>query len=272
MSCCRPRAYERVFGERAARRDLRRYRRRGLPRDAREGVAFLRSRGVEGRSLLEVGGGIGAVQVELLRAGAGRAVAVELSRGYDGAAAELLAGSGLAGRVERRIGDVVEQELEPADLVVMNRVVCCYPDAERLVGAAAGLAREALVLSFPPEGRLARAASAAMNLLLRLGRQEFRTHIHPHRTIREAAERQGLRLAHRRRGLVWQVAGFARFGGAPGGKAQGMEEKREERKPDEARRAEDATEESRRERGDRRIEEQTGLGAGAEGDGKPRPF
>jgi magnesium-protoporphyrin O-methyltransferase len=272
VGCCRPRAYERIFGEGAARRDLRRYRRRGLPRDAREGVAFLRSRGVEGRSVLEVGAGIGAASVELLRAGAGRAIAVELSRGYDAAAAELLAEHGLDGRVERRIGDVVEEPPEPADLVVMNRVVCCYPDVERLVGTAAGLAREALVLSFPPDGPLARAAVASINLLLRLGRQDFRTYIHSHGTILAVAERQGLRLALRRSGPVWQVAAFERFPAPQAGQAKGMDEERQQREPDPAERAEEATEESRRERGDMPIEEQTGLGAGREDDGKPRPF
>jgi magnesium-protoporphyrin O-methyltransferase len=272
VSCCRPRAYERIFGERAAARDLRRYRRRGLPRDAREGVELLRSRGIAGRSVLEVGAGIGAVEVELLRAGAGRAVAVELSHGYDAAAASLLAEHGLEGRVERRIGDVVEEPPGPADLVVMNRVVCCYPDVERLVGTAAGLAREALVLSFPRDGRLARAAVASINLLLRLGRQEFRTYVHPHATIHAAAERQGLRVAHRRPGLVWQVAAFERFPAPEAGQAEGMDEEREQREPDPAERAEEATEESRRERGDRLIEEQSGLGAGREDDDGPRPF
>jgi magnesium-protoporphyrin O-methyltransferase len=272
MSCCRPDGYEKVFGERAARRDLRRYRRRGLPRDAGDGVAFLRARGVEGRSVLEIGAGVGAVEVELLRAGASGAVAVELSHGSDAAAAELLGEHGVSGRVERRIGDVVEQPPAPADLVVANRVVCCYPDAERLVGTAAGLAREALVLSFPRDGALARAVSTTMNLLLRLTRQEFRSYVHPHRTILSAAERQGLRLDHRSRGLVWHVAGFARFGDEPRGNPPLMDEQREEREPDAAERAEDATEESRRERGDKRIEEQTGLGAGAADDGKPRPF
>src|SRR5581483_6494365 len=88
--------------------------------------------------------------------------------------------------------------------------------AERLVGTAAGLAREALVLSFPREGALARAANGLANLVMWATGQEFRSYVQPHRTIVGAAERQGLELAHSRRGLVWHVAGFVRRDGGAG--------------------------------------------------------
>src|ERR671934_51869 len=147
--CCTPSGYRKIFGERTARRDVRKYRRRGLDRAARQIVGFLAGRGVDGDSVLEVGGGIGAIQLELLKAGAARATNVELSPEYEPYAAELL---GDDARVERRVGDFVRDaaELEPADDVVLHRVVCCYPDPEALVGAAAEHARRRLVLSFPP--------------------------------------------------------------------------------------------------------------------------
>jgi magnesium-protoporphyrin O-methyltransferase len=210
MGCCSPGGYDQVFGEKAARKDLRRYRRRGLKSDARRGLAFARSRGVHGASVLEAGGGIGAIQVELLRAGASRAVNVELSRGYEQAAAELLTETGLAERVERRIGDFVEEEAQPADVVVMNRVVCCYPDPKRLVGTAARRAKRLLVLTFPSDDPVARAVAWAGNVLLRLSRSDFRAYAHAHRTIHRAAEEEGLRLVHESRGLVWHTAGYER--------------------------------------------------------------
>ena len=79
MSCCGGQRYDRAFGKRAARRDARRYRRRGLDGVSRRIADFLRGQGVEGTSLLEIGGGVGAIQIELLREGAGRAVNLELS-------------------------------------------------------------------------------------------------------------------------------------------------------------------------------------------------
>jgi magnesium-protoporphyrin O-methyltransferase len=210
--CCGSGAYDEIFSEKQARKDLRRYRRRGLAQDARGALGFLRARGIEGASVLEVGGGIGALQLELLRAGAARAVDVELSRGYEAAAAELLAGSGFEDRVERRIGDVVEEPSEPEDAVAMIRVVCCYPDVERLVGAAAAHARRLLVLSYPPDGPLARAVIGTFNLVHRLSGSEFRAFAHPHARIRAAAEAHGLRLVHREHGAIWHVAGYERVG------------------------------------------------------------
>lgn len=213
MSCCGSRGYDQVFGEKTARKDLRRFRKRGLRRDAQRGVDFVRSRGVERASVLEAGGGIGAVQVELLDAGAASAVNVELSRGYEAAAAELLAERGLASRAERRVGDFVDEPTDPADVVFLNRVVCCYPDPARLVGVAAGRARRLLVLTYPPDHLFARLVAAAGNLLLRLLRSDFRAHAHPHRIFHAAAEAEGLQLVFRGHSLVWQTAGYERRDG-----------------------------------------------------------
>jgi len=123
--CCRPGDFDDVFDEARAADDARTYGRRGLDREARAIVRTLREGGVTGWSVLEVGGGVGAIQLELLRAGAARATNVELSPGYENAARELLARRGLEGRVDRRIGDFVAEAptLGTADAVVLHRVV-----------------------------------------------------------------------------------------------------------------------------------------------------
>jgi magnesium-protoporphyrin O-methyltransferase len=213
VSCCRPpRGYTAVFSKRAARKDARRYRRNGLDDAAAEMVAFLRGRGVEGASVLEIGGGVGAIQVELLEAGAAGATNLELSPEYEDVAAELAAEHGLRERVERRLGDVVEEPAlaGEADAVVMHRVVCCYPDHAALVGAASERARRYLVMSFPRPRLLVRLAMGAVNAAAWCLRWEYRTWVHPPAALVEAAERRGLRLAFEWRGPVWQVAGLER--------------------------------------------------------------
>ena len=211
--CCQPpRGYTRLFSERAARRDAKRYRRDGLDDTAEEMVGFLRERGVEGSSVLEIGGGVGAIQLELLRAGAARATNLELSPEYEETAEELVSERGLEGRVERRLGDVVQEpELAgEADAVVMHRVVCCYPDYDALVGAAAERATRVLVMSFPRPRRLIRVWFGAMNVGARLLRWEYRTWVHPPRALIAAAERRGLTLATETRGRIWQAAALER--------------------------------------------------------------
>jgi SAM-dependent methyltransferase len=153
--CCPSRDYHRLFNRRFARRVANRYRKRGLDRTARQMVGFLERLGVEGASVLEIGGGVGEVEVELLKAGAARAQNLELSPAYEREARRLAAEAGVRGRLDWRIHDLAEdpQAVGLADLVVMHRVVCCYPDYERLLGAAADHARRALVFSYPPRTR-----------------------------------------------------------------------------------------------------------------------
>jgi 2-polyprenyl-3-methyl-5-hydroxy-6-metoxy-1,4-benzoquinol methylase len=212
VSCCPPKGYTTLFSKRAARWDAKRYRRRGLDETAQEMVEFLRERGVEEASVLEIGGGVGAIQVELLKAGAEHATNVELSPEYEEAALELVHESGLDGRVERRLGDVVQQPdlAGPADAVVMHRVVCCYPDYEALVGAAAERARRYLVMSFPRPRWAIRAVVGAVNAVAQLLRWEFRSWVHPPQALVAAAERRGLSLAGESRGRIWQVAALER--------------------------------------------------------------
>ena len=210
-SCC---SYDAIFDEKQARRDAKRYRRKGLDRAARRLVSHLTRRGVAGDAVLEVGGGVGAIQLELLKAGAARTTNVELSAGYDAMAAQLLADAGFQTRVDRRIGDfvAVASKLETADDVVLHRVVCCYGDVDALVGAAARCARRTLVLTYPPDNALAKFAVAGVNLFLRLRRSGFRTYAWPIAAITRAAEAQGLtRVVEERASLVWRWAAFERL-------------------------------------------------------------
>ena len=211
--CCRHDAYREVFDEKQAAKDASRYRKKGLPKDAAAGITFLRTRGVEGLTVLEVGGGIGAAGLELLRAGASHAVNVELSPAYASTAGELARQAGVGERaVEVRVGDFVAAAatIEPADVVVMNRVVCCYPDFEALLAAASEKARLYLVFSYPRDNVLARAVNAAANLMLRLSRKDFRSHVHPRGAMLALLEGAGFRLASERRAPIWQTAALER--------------------------------------------------------------
>jgi magnesium-protoporphyrin O-methyltransferase len=207
--CCSPTDYRRLFGRKFAARDLRRYRRHGLTGTARDLVDLAGD--VAGASVLDVGGGIGAIEIALLERGAERATNVELSAGYEDAAAKLLAEHGYRERVERRVGDFVTEPGEPHDVVVMHRVICCYPDVDALVGAAAGRANRRLVVTLPQRRLWTRVGLRAINVWLWLSRCGFRTYVHPFARVSAAAEAQGLRLERRERnGLVWESAAFGR--------------------------------------------------------------
>jgi magnesium-protoporphyrin O-methyltransferase len=95
--CCPSRDYHRFFNQRFARRLANRYRKRGLDKTARKMAEFLQAVGIDGASVLEVGGGVGEIQVELLQAGAARAQNLELSSAYEQQARTLAGQAGQAG-------------------------------------------------------------------------------------------------------------------------------------------------------------------------------
>jgi magnesium-protoporphyrin O-methyltransferase len=209
-SCCDPRGCDDFFGARFARKMADRYRKRGLDRTARRMVGYLEAHGLEGGTVMEVGGGVGEIQIELLKHGAARTVNLELVPVYDREAARLLAEAGLEGRAERRLYDIaVDPEgVEPADVVILHRVVCCYPDYERLLSAAADRTRRLLVFSHPPRNLLARAIVGVENAFFRLRGSEFRTFAHPPTAMLAVLNERGLEQDFAHRGLIWRVAGL----------------------------------------------------------------
>lgn len=199
---------EKVFSRRFARRMAKKYRKKGLDATAQQMADFVAAHGLEGATVLEIGGGVGELHLELLKRGAARATNLELSAEYD-EEARRLAGD-LADRIDRRIHDIAEAPVEPADVVVLHRVVCCYPDYERLLGAAAAHAGRLLVFSYPPRNAVSRALVALSNAFQALLRRDFRAFVHPPAALLAASERDGLRRTFEHHGFVWQVAGLER--------------------------------------------------------------
>jgi 2-polyprenyl-3-methyl-5-hydroxy-6-metoxy-1,4-benzoquinol methylase len=197
-----------------ARRAADHYRKNGVDRTAQRMLAFLEEHGIEGASVLEIGGGVGELQIELLKRGVARTVNLELSSAYDEEATRLIRDAGVEGRAERRLHDIAAntEGVEPADVVVLHRVVCCYPDYERLLSAAAGHARRLLVFSHPPRNVVSRLLLGVQNVFFRLRRQEFRAFAHPPAQMLGVVEEQGLLLAYTHRPVIWQIAGFERRG------------------------------------------------------------
>jgi magnesium-protoporphyrin O-methyltransferase len=201
-----------MFDPRFATRMAARYRKRGLDKTSRRMVEMLIRAGVQDATVLEIGGGVGEIQLELLRSGAASATNLELSPAYDAEAARLIAEAGLGDRVQRRLVDIAADPtaVEPADIVVLHRVVCCYPDYATLLGVAADHTRRQLVFSHPPRNPLSRAVVATQNLLLRLSGREFRTFAHPPAAMLAVLAEHGLRPSAAYRGPVWQVAAATR--------------------------------------------------------------
>jgi hypothetical protein len=200
-----------IFTEKGARRELRRFLRKGLGGgDAQLIAEWATTGGLDGASVLEVGGGIGQIQAELLRRGAAHGTVVEVVAGYEAAAAELARAIAVADRSSFTLADLLEERdaVEPAEIVVMRRVVCCSPSGPELLGVAAGKARRTLLASYPRDRAVIRVSARAQNLFFTLIRKRFRVFVHPSAELHDAAAQHGLSRTRVARGTIWETAQF----------------------------------------------------------------
>jgi methyltransferase family protein len=138
MQCCSGTACaaaERQFGPQIAQRDIQRYRRKGPDATTRALLAGVREVMPAGGSLLDIGGGVGVVMFELLADGRGEATLVDGSSSYVEGAGREAERRGHATRIRLVTCDftAVADRIEPADIVAMHRVVCCFAGYDALI-------------------------------------------------------------------------------------------------------------------------------------------
>jgi O-methyltransferase domain len=204
------------YNEKLATSELRKYREKGPSASTQALIDAMKAEGVEGATLLDIGGGIGAIQHELLAAGAAHATSVEASASYLEVAQEESLRRDLGDRVTYRHGDFVElaDSIPPADIVTLDRVINVYPDWERLTELAAARAERLLGLVYPRDTLLVRLVIFAMNFVLRLRRQSVRASIRSVDAIERIIRANGLSLHFSRSvGPAWQVAVYRRAAG-----------------------------------------------------------
>ena len=165
-----------------------------------------------GKTLLDIGGGIGVVDHELLAAGATSALHVDASAAFASAAAEEATRRGVRDRIEFRQGDFVAiaPEIPPADVVTLDRVICCYANMELLVRESASHAKRLYGFVIPRERWITRMGRFGVNTMFRLMRNQFRFHIHPISEIDRVLADSGFHAQAVSETIFWRVAVYAR--------------------------------------------------------------
>jgi magnesium-protoporphyrin O-methyltransferase len=201
-----------IFDRRSAEGDLERYRKKGPDTSTRMLLDLIRARGVRGASVLDIGSGIGVIDHELLRDGAGHAVLVDASAPSLEAARNEARRRGHLDRVDFVDGDFVSRAsaVDVADIVTLDRVICCYPDMESLVQLSATRARALYGLVLPRDRAIMRFGMRFMNLWFRLRGMAYRGFIHPNARVDAIAAEAGLRPAAEERTFVWRVVLYER--------------------------------------------------------------
>lgn len=209
MGCCSGYcAAEEQFGSKRAERDLRRYRRRGgADKITRLMLAELGRWPLAGRNVLDVGGGIGVIIAELADTHVASAAMVEASPAYLEVARHEVGLKYGSRPIQFVHGDfaVIAGTLPDADVVTLNRVVCCYPDAEALLVAAATRTRQVLAFTYPRDRWYVRTLFVLVNFWMRLTGKKFRAFVHAPKRMAAVLESSGMVRDTQRKTLLWML-------------------------------------------------------------------
>jgi len=213
MACCTGFcAVEAQFDGKRAESDLRRYRHRGADVTTRLLLDELRRWPLEGRHLLDIGGGIGVIIAELASTGLANATMVDASPAYV-EVARREAGSRYGPRPTQFVlGDfaAIAATLPDADVVTLDRVVCCYPAGETLLREAARKTRQLLAFTYPRDRWYVRMMIALENFWRRLTGNQFRAFVHSPQRMKGVLETAGLVRETQRKTLVWVLELYRR--------------------------------------------------------------
>ena len=213
MYCCgQCQGIEEVFSEEVVSKELEHYRRRGPRKTTRMLLEAIEDVGVDGLTLLDIGGGVGAIQHALLSDGVARATCVDASSAYLSATQSEAKRRGMEEQVAYHHGNFVDlaAEIYPADIVTLDRVICCYHDMEKLVGLSAARAKKVYGVVYPRDRWWAKLVIRLMNFFYRLQKSSYRSFIHPTEAVEAIIVHSGLKRRSYAQTLVWQVVVYTR--------------------------------------------------------------
>lgn len=212
-NCCE--ITDHAFSEAEAKAELKSYRKRGPAEQTKLILNAIRSLKLKNAELLDIGGGIGVIHHELLDDVAEKAIHVDASSAYLKQAKEETTRRGHKEQVNFIYADFTEvaSDLPKADIVTLDRVVCCYPDFRRLLKAAAEHSRRALAFTYPRETWYMRFGLKVINFFQGLRKDPFRVFLHPIAEMDALLKAEGFERVTLRRLFVWEMALYQKSGG-----------------------------------------------------------
>jgi magnesium-protoporphyrin O-methyltransferase len=175
---------------------------------------WLEREGLAGSSVMDVGCGTGELIVRALDAGATRATGADLSSEAIAQASAQIREAGFEDRVDLWVGDAAVDALQPHDVVVLDKVICCYPDADALIARSTAAARRLYAFAVPESrglwGLIARARWFVFDLVARLRGEDHPRFIHERTDVEAKVLAAGFRPLHTGRQFVWFVGVYAR--------------------------------------------------------------
>jgi 2-polyprenyl-3-methyl-5-hydroxy-6-metoxy-1,4-benzoquinol methylase len=212
MSCKQCAGIELHFDQKYVAKEHQQYRDDGPTKETQLLIDALVAEGVSEMTVLDIGGGVGVIQHELLKRGVSSCIDVEASTVYIEAAKKEAERQGHAESITHLHGDFVDlaAELPECDIVTLDRVICCYHDVVGLVEKSAKLAKSMYGVIYPRNNLSTKIGGFFENMTYRIHRSQFRFFVHPTKVVEEILLDQGFeRRSYREMGM-WQIVVFRR--------------------------------------------------------------
>lgn len=208
MDCYHCRGIEEVFDKNLVSKELQRYHKQGARKTTRILIEALKEVGVQEMTLLDIGGGIGAIQHGLLDAGVRNATDIDASRAYLNAAKDEAQRRGFAEHTRFQHGNFIDvaADLPVFDIVTLDRVICCYPDMEKLVDLSASRANKLYGVVYPRDDWWVKIGLSFLNFGLKMQKSPFRTFVHPTKEVESLINCHGFKRRFYYWTMIWQVA------------------------------------------------------------------
>src|SRR5712691_838610 len=192
------------------------YKSSGLTDSSQVLLDFISNNGLVGKTVLEIGCGTGFFSLDTLRHGASSCVGIDLSSAAIHEANEFAKETGLQDRARFEVANAASTHEPASDIVVMDKVLCCYPDADALLKNASDSSRELLGFVVPRDEGLMKPAMkigiALINLVEKLRKSGFRLYLHPLRSIDELLAGSGFQRENKAKSRFWLVFLYKRNG------------------------------------------------------------
>lgn len=206
MSCCCPHSKSggRLFSF-FARSYRRRFSKKGFEPSQQQLIQGLTEADYKDASLLEVGSGVGYLHQILLQRGARNAVGIDLAQDMLKEAQSWADEKGLTDRVQYIQGDFIEllDQVEPADITILDKVVCCYPHAKLLIKSSTVKTNRVYALTYPRNRWFIRITIEVMAFIFKLSGSDFRAFVHNPDDVERWIRESGFKKVYQDKTFLW---------------------------------------------------------------------
>jgi len=194
-----------------------RYQKNGLSRSSKLLLSFILEEGILNRTVADLGCGTGGFSIELLKKGASSSVGIDLSPKMIEMANQLARRTGFDAKVKFELGNAAVSEVPVADLVIMDKVLCCYSEWEPLLENAMKASRNMVGFIVPRDEGIAkwpfRLGVRVVNFFQRRG-EKILFYLHPLDRLDKALRESGFELRKKRGSRYWLVFLYSKTSGA----------------------------------------------------------